>query len=81
MSLAKDDKQPSTLSDIISSPSHVALYPIQLRMDEDDSVVNSTFAKITGVEARSRVNSDASARRIARQKRSIYKANVTTFLW
>jgi serine/arginine repetitive matrix protein 2 len=44
-------------------------------LDEDDSVLNSIFAKITGVQGRSRVSSDASARQIAREKRrSIYKA-------
>jgi hypothetical protein len=44
-------------------------------MDDDDSFLNSIFAKITGVQGRSRASSDASARQIAREKRrSIYKA-------
>ena len=44
-------------------------------MEEDDSVLNSIFAKIIGVQGRSRASSDASARQIAREKRrSIYKA-------
>lgn len=43
-------------------------------MEEDDSVLNSIFAKITGVQGRSRASSDASARELAREKRrSIYK--------
>jgi serine/arginine repetitive matrix protein 2 len=51
------------------------LYPNSTSMDEDDSVLNSIFAKITGVQGRSRSSSDASARQIAREKRrSIYKA-------
>ena len=74
-SLAKDDKQPLTLSDIIPPPSHVRSLSNSASMDEDDSVLNSIFAKITGVQGRSRASSDASARQIAREKRrSIYKA-------
>jgi serine/arginine repetitive matrix protein 2 len=80
MSLTKDDKQPLTLSDIIPSPSHVRSLSNSTTMDEDDSVLNSIVAIITGVEARPRVNYDASTRQIAREKRSIYKANVATFL-
>ena len=75
ISLAKDDKQPLTLSDIIPPPSHVRSLSNSSTMDEDDSVLNSIFAKITGVDARSHVNSGASARQVAREKRrSIYKA-------
>jgi serine/arginine repetitive matrix protein 2 len=74
-SLAKDDKQPLTLSDIIPPPSHVRSLSNSSSMDEDDSVLNSIFAKITGVQGRSRASSDASAHQIAREKRkSIYKA-------
>ena len=75
-SLVKDDKQPLTLSDIIPPPSHVRSLSNSTSMDEDDSVLNSIFAKITGIQGRrSRVSSDASARQIAREKRrSIYKA-------
>ena len=75
ISLTKDDKQPLTLSDIIPPPSHARSLSNSTTMDEDDSVLNSIFAKITGVEARPRVNSEASARQKAREKRrSIYKA-------
>ena len=75
ISLAKDEKQPLTLSDIIPPPSHARSLSNSSTMDEDDSVLNSIFAKITGLEVRSRVSSDASARQIAREKRrSIYKA-------
>jgi hypothetical protein len=74
-SLTKDDKQPLTFSDIIPPPSHVRSLSNLTSMDEDDSVLNSTFAKITGVQGRSRASSDASTRQIAREKRrSIYKA-------
>ena len=75
-SLVKDDKQPLTLSDIIPPPSHVRSLSNSTSTDEDDSVLNSIFAKITGVQGRrSRASSDASARQIAREKRrSIYKA-------
>jgi serine/arginine repetitive matrix protein 2 len=73
-SLVKDDKQLLTLSDIIPPPSHVRSLSNSTSMDEDDSVLNSIFAKITGVQGRSRASSD-SARQIAREKRrSIYKA-------
>jgi serine/arginine repetitive matrix protein 2 len=72
-SLAKD-KQPLTLSDIIPPPSHVRSLSNSTSMDEDDSVLNSIFAKIAGVQGRSRASSDASARQIAREKRSILKA-------
>jgi serine/arginine repetitive matrix protein 2 len=44
-------------------------------MEEGNSVLNSIFAKITGVQDRSHANSDANARQIAREKRrNIYKA-------
>ena len=67
--LAKDEKQPLTLSDIIPPPSHVRSLSNSTSMDEDDSVLNSIFAKITGVQGRSRASSDASARQLAREKR------------
>ena len=76
-SLAKNDKQPLTLSDIIPPPSHVRSLSNSTSIEEDDSVLNSIFAKIVGVprQGRSRASSDASARQIAREKRkSIYKA-------
>ena len=75
-SLAKDDKkQPLTLSDIIPPPSHVRSLSNSTSMEEDDSVLNSIFAKITGGQGRSRASSDASARQLVREKRrSIYKA-------
>jgi serine/arginine repetitive matrix protein 2 len=75
-SLAKNDKQqPLTLYDIIPPPSYVRSLSNSTSMDEDDSVLNSIFAKITEVQGRPRSNSDASARQIARKKRrSIYKA-------
>ena len=74
-SLPKDDKQPLTLSDIIPSPSHARSLSCSTNMDEDDDVLKSIFAKITGPQTRSRVNSEASARQVAREKRrSIYKA-------
>jgi hypothetical protein len=77
-SLAKNDKQQPfklTLSDIIPPRSHVRSLSNSTSMDEDDSVLNSIFAKITGVQGRPRSNSDASARQIAQEKRrSIYKA-------
>ena len=73
--LAKDDKQPLTLSDIILPPSHVHSLSNSTLMDEDNSGLNSIFAKITGIQGRSHASSDASAREIARDKRkSIYKA-------
>ena len=48
-SLAKDDKQPLTLSDIIPPPSHVRSLSNSTSMEEDDSVLNSIFAKIDDV--------------------------------
>ena len=68
-SLAKNDKQPLTLSDIIPPPSHVRSLSNSTSMDEDDSALDSIFAKITGVQGRSRASSDASAHQIAREKR------------
>ena len=59
--LAKDEKQPLTLSDIILSPSHVCSLSNLTLMDEDSSILNSIFAKITGVQGRSHASSDASA--------------------
>jgi hypothetical protein len=74
-SLTTNDKPPLTLSDIIPSPSHARSLSNSSSMEEGDSVLNSIFAKITGVQGRSRASSDASARQIAREKRrSIYKA-------
>ena len=70
-SLVKDDKQPLTLSDIIPPPSHVHSLSNSTSMDEDDSVLNSIFAKITSVQGRSHASSDASTCQIAREKRSI----------
>ena len=74
ISLAKDEKQPLTLSDIIPPPAHARSLSNSTATDEDDSVLNSIFAKITGLEERPRVSSDASARQIAREKGDIYKA-------
>jgi serine/arginine repetitive matrix protein 2 len=76
-SLAKDEKQPLTLSDIIPPSSHVRSLSSSTSMDEDDSVLNSIFSNITGVQGRSRAlaSSGASAPQIAHEKRrSIYKA-------
>lgn len=73
-SLPKEEK-PLTLSDIIPPPSHARSLSNSTTMDEDDSVLKSIFDKITGHEPRSRISSDASSRRAAREKRrSIYKA-------
>ena len=64
------------LSDIIPPPSHVRSLSNSTSMEEDaDSVLNSIFAKIIGIQGRSRASSDASAHQIAQEKRrSIYKA-------
>jgi hypothetical protein len=74
-SLTTNNKQPLTLSDIIPPPSHARSLSNSSSMEEGNSVLNSIFAKITGVQDRSHANSDANARQIAREKRrNIYKA-------
>ena len=73
--VGQDDKQLLTLSDIILPHSHVRSLSNSTSMDDDDSVLNSIFAKITRVPCCSRASSDASAHQIAQEKsRSLYKA-------
>ncbi|RDB27260.1 hypothetical protein Hypma_004359 [Hypsizygus marmoreus] len=63
-------KKPQTLSDIIPPPSHVRSLSNSSIMDEDDSVLQSIFAKITDVpqaRPRPRVDSDSCTKRRARE--------------
>jgi hypothetical protein len=64
-SLAKNDKQPLTLSDIIPPPSHVRSFKLSNSSSmEIDSVLTgkSIFVKVAGIQGRSRASSDASTR-------------------
>ena len=73
-SLPEEDKEPVTLSDIIPPPSHARSLSHSTTMDEDDSVLKSIFAQITGPKSHSRVNSETSIHPIAGEKRSFFKA-------
>jgi serine/arginine repetitive matrix protein 2 len=66
--LAKDDKQPLTLSDIIPPPSHVRSLSNSTSMDDDNSALSFIFTRITGAQGHSCTSSDAGARQIAKRK-------------